>query len=138
MNITLRTNIDKTDKGFTLIEVLMALAIFSIGILAVASLQVTASLQSRNSSEIADATAIAYSQMEELMQLQFLHPNLDPASNPHLLSSGKYSIRWEVTASDLSIVADAINESKTVELTVSWPGSNQREVRFVFVKHDDA
>ena len=128
-----------TNKGFSLIEVLIALAIFSIGVLAVTSLQVSASLQSRNSSEITEASAIAFNQMEELMLIPFNHNDLDPAFNPHLLNSGKYSIQWTSIASDLN--SDTINESKTVELTVSWnklssTGSNQRQVRLFFIKHN--
>ena len=128
-----------TNKGFSLIEVLIALAIFSIGVLAVTSLQVSASLQSRNSSEITEASAIAFNQMEELMLIPFNHNDLDPALNPHLLNSGKYSIQWTSIASDLN--SDTINESKTVELTVSWnklssTGPNQRQVRLFFIKHN--
>jgi type IV pilus modification protein PilV len=138
MNTTVCARTDRADKGFTLIEVLIALAILTIGILAVASLQVSARLQSRNSSEITEASAVAYNQMEELILRPFDHNDLDPALNPHLLSSGKYSIQWAVTASDLN--SDTINESKTVELTASWnkivsSGSNQRQVKFFFIKH---
>jgi Tfp pilus assembly protein PilV len=119
--------------------VLIALAIFSIGILAVSSLQVSASLQSRNSSEITEATAIAFNQMEELMLRPFDHNDLSPALNPHILASGKYQIQWNAIASDLN--GDAINESKTVELKVSWnklssAGPNERQVRLFFIKHN--
>ena len=151
MNTTVHANTIKGDKGFTLIEVLIALAIFSIGILAVASMQLTARLQSRNSSEITEATAIAYNQMEELMLRSFddndlngpfVGNNLDLTLNPHLLYSGKYSIQWTVTASKLNTDAGASNDSKTVDLTVSWnkiisSGSNQRQVKFLFIKHNE-
>jgi len=139
MNTIACVRIDKAEKGFSLIEVLIALAIFSIGILAVTSLQVSASLQSRNSSEITEASAIASNQMEELMLRPFDHNDLDPALNPHTLSLGKYGIQWTITASDLN--SDTINESKTVDMTVSWNklnsmGSNQRQVRMFFIKHN--
>jgi len=128
-----------TDKGFSLIEVLIALAIFSIGILAVTSLQVSASLQNRNSSEITEASAIAFNQMEELMLIPYDHNDLSPALNPHILDSGKYRIQWTAIASDLN--SDTINESKTVELTVNWnklssTGPNQRQVKLFFIKHN--
>ena len=35
-------NINKSDEGFTLLEVIMAVSILTVGLLAVASLQVTA------------------------------------------------------------------------------------------------
>lgn len=139
MDSSVGVNSVKTEKGFSLIEVLIALAIFSIGILAVSSLQVSASLQSRNSSEITEATAIAFNQMEELMLRPFDHNDLSAALNPHILASGKYRIQWNAIASDLN--GDTINESKTVELIVSWnklssAGPNERQVMLFFIKHN--
>ena len=131
MNTTSLTDMNKADKGFTLIEVLMALAIFSIGILAVASLQVTASLQSRNSREIAEASASAYSQMEALMIRPFAHTDLDAGA--HALTSGLYSIQWTVTASNLN--ADSIDESKNVVLTVNKTNSTKHQIKFSFIHH---
>ena len=139
MHRSMRINPVKAQQGFSLIEVLIALAIFSIGIIAVSSLQVSASMQSRNSSEITQASAIAFNQMEELMLRPFGHNDLSPALNPHLLASGKYRIQWNAIDSDLN--GDTINESKTVELTVSWnkltsSGPNERQVRLFFIKHN--
>jgi type IV pilus assembly protein PilV len=129
----------KAEAGFTLVEVLITLAIFAIGILAVASLQVSANVQSRKSAEITEASGIASDQMENLLQRPFDHADLDPALNPHQLASGKYLLQWSVAASDLN--GDGINDSKSVNLTVSWnamfhAGSSQRLVRMVFLKHD--
>jgi hypothetical protein len=72
------------------------------------SLQVSASLQSRNSSEITEATAIAFNQMEELMLRPFDHNDLSPALNPHILASGKYHSERNCLRPN----GDAINESK--------------------------
>ena len=135
MDISRYINKNRADKGFTLIEVLIALAIFSIGILAVASMQLSARLQSRSSAEITEASAIASGQMEELMLRPFDHADLDPVLNPHQLTLGKYAIQWMVIDSDLN--GDTINDSKTVELTASYNmGSNQRQITMFFIKHD--
>jgi type IV pilus assembly protein PilV len=139
MDTSLGNNEIISDKGFSLIEVLIALAIFSIGVLAVASLQVSASLQSRNSSELTEGSAIASNQMEELMQKPFDHNDLNPALNPHILNSGKYRVQWTVTDSDLN--GDTINESKTVDMTVSWnklsaTSPSQRQAKIFFIKHN--
>lgn len=129
----------ESNAGFSLVEVLIALSIFAIGILAVAALQVSANLGSRSSADITQASALASGQMEEIIQLPFLHSALDPGSNPHSKSSGKYLIRWLVTNTDLN--SDGVFESKTVDLTVSWKrvlssGSDSRQVKIVFIKHD--
>jgi type IV pilus assembly protein PilV len=135
------------DNGFSLIDALISLAILSIGILAVASLQVSASLQSRNSLEITEGTAIASSQMEELMLRPFDHSDLDPASNPHTAATiptanysippNQFNIQWTVTATDQN--GDGVNEAKTVVLTVvrNTSGANERQVRLSFIKHND-
>lgn len=130
----------KADSGFSLIEILIALSIFAIGILAVATLQVSANLDSRNSADITQASSLASGQLEEIMHLPFLHSSLDPASNPHSKTSGKFLIQWLVTDTDLN--GDGVFESKTVDLTVSWkrlfsPGPGQKQIKIVFIKHDD-
>ena len=131
---------NEPEAGFSLVEVLIALSIFAIGILAVAALQVSASVESRNSADIAQASNLASGQMEEIMQLPFLHSALDPASNPHSKASGKYLIQWAVTNTDLN--SDGVFESKTVDLSVSWkrlfaPGPNQKQVKIFFIKHEN-
>jgi type IV pilus assembly protein PilV len=131
---------NEPDAGFSLVEVLIALSIFAIGILAVATLQVSASIESRNSADITQASNLASGQMEEIMQLPFLHSALDPASNPHSKTSGKYLIQWAVTNTDLN--SDGVFESKTVDLSVSWErlfalGPNQKQVKIFFIKHED-
>ena len=128
------------EAGFSVVEVLIALSIFSIGILAVAALQASASIESRNSADITQASNLASGQMEEILHLSFLHSALDPASNPHSKPSGKYLIQWTVTNTDLN--SDGVFESKTVDLSVSWKrlfalGPNQKQVKIFFIKHED-
>jgi len=139
MTIVVGVNPLQTEKGFTLIEALIALGIFSIGILAVTSLLVSSNMQSRRSAEITEASAIAFNQMEELMLIPFDHSDLSSASNPHTSASGKYQVQWNAIESDLN--NDAINDSKTIELAVTWNKinsgtSNQRRVRLFFIKHN--
>jgi type IV pilus assembly protein PilV len=140
MAIAACVDTDRTDGGFTLIEVLIALAIFSIGLLAVASMQVSASMQNRSSAEITEASALASGQMEELMLRPFDHADLNPAGNPHQLVSGKYDMQWVVTESDLD--GDLVNDSKTVALTVNYhrlltDASTRRQVSMFFVKPNE-
>ena len=131
-------NFKTGNKGFTLIEVLIALGIFTIGILAVASLQISANLKSRKASEVTQAAAIASDQMEELMALNFDHADLDPTITHPPVSNGKYVIEWTVADSDLN--ADGDSDAKIIELSVKWNNllskKKQRNLEITFIKHD--
>jgi prepilin-type N-terminal cleavage/methylation domain-containing protein len=131
-------NILFTDQGYTLIEIMIAISIFAIGFLAIAYMQITSSKNSRTGSEITEAATIATDRMEMLMVLAFDDPLLDPAVNPHPSApdntQGKYSIQWIVADNDLN--ADGINDSKVIDMSVSWPGAGNKAVNIDFIKPD--
>lgn len=125
------------DNGFTLIEMLIAISIFAIGFLAVASLQVSAGKSNLTASEITAAANIASDQMERLIGVSFDDTLVDPAANPHLDNQGKYNIQWVVTDTDLNV--DGEDDAKIVNLTVNWTpylngGATQRNVNIDFIK----
>jgi type IV pilus assembly protein PilV len=76
-------------RGFTLIELMIALFIFAIGILAVASMQGEAIRGNSFSDLMTVANTLAEAKMEDLMGLPPTHDHLqdnNPANNDHLLS----------------------------------------------------
>ncbi len=131
-------NILFTDRGYTLIEIMIAISIFAIGFLAIGYLQITASKNSRTGSEITEAATIATDRIEMLMVLPFDDPLLDPAANPHpsapANTQGKYSIQWIVADNDLN--ADGTNDSKVIDMSVSWPGAGNKAVNINIIKPD--
>jgi type IV pilus assembly protein PilV len=133
-----QSNILFTDRGYTLIEIMIAISIFAIGFLAIAYMQITASKNNRTGSEITEAANIATDRIEMLMVLDFDDPLLDPAANPHPSApdntQGKYSIQWIVTDTDLN--ADGTDDSKVIDMTVSWPGAGNKAVNIDFIKPD--
>ena len=118
-------------KGFTLIEVLIVMAIFSIGILAVAAMQVTSTKGNASARRITEATALAETQIENLMQLSYEDDDLDPANNPHPGPQDPYSMYWDVTEVDLD--ANGTNDSKIVDVTVSWDYGTERSVSIQYI-----
>ncbi len=61
----------KNKKGFTLIEVLIAITVFAIGILAVAKMQITAMNGNSFARYMTDASNIAQDEMEKLLALDY-------------------------------------------------------------------
>ncbi len=74
------TNI-KNEKGFTLIEVIIAMGIFSIGILGVMAMQVEAIRGNSDASRRSQANTVALSVIEELKRLPFDDVNLNAGAN---------------------------------------------------------
>jgi prepilin-type N-terminal cleavage/methylation domain-containing protein len=134
----------RKEKGFTLIEVLIALAIFSIGILAVASLQT--SLTGRNTSARISTEASIWSRdrVESLMLLPYnSSPQLDPGPaglGPplHQVTQGQYTVRWDVwdeTGTAPGGIVPSAN-TKIIRVTVIGPRNN-RSATVTFVRGQD-
>jgi type IV pilus assembly protein PilV len=122
--------------GFTMVEVLIALAVFSIGILAVFAMQTTAINQNAAARMQSEATGVAVHTMERLAIAPFDHADLStaPEDNPHQQDIGNYSVEWRVTTPALGDpVYDGI-PVKMIALTVASNNPNARPVSLSFIK----
>ncbi len=118
----------KNDVGVTLIEVLIATAIFAIGISAVAVLQFKTVSGNTRGRIITDATTLAEREMERLMEIPYA--TLTSGSDT---SIAPYTVTWTVTEVDLNDVAPA--EPKRIELTVTAPQlGGKRDIEVVYFK----
>jgi type IV pilus assembly protein PilV len=118
------------ERGFTFIEVLIVIAIFSIGVLAVALMQVTVINTNTSARLSGEATALAVNQIEELMILDYntaAELSADPIDNPHILNEGAYTVNWIVTESDID--GNGSNDSKTISVTVHCANPKARDVQ---------
>jgi type IV pilus modification protein PilV len=96
----------KNEQGFTIVEVMVALAILSFGILAVASMQTSSLLSTTRSNAVTVATNIATDRMERLISLPFdTVATLSNGDNSSSYFSGApplpsniESVEWEVEA----------------------------------------
>jgi type IV pilus assembly protein PilV len=121
------------DRGFTFVELLIVIAIFSIGILAVASMQVTTIHANSSARMSGEATVLAANKIEELMASDY---NTDEDLNPgsHTLVDGAYTTDWVVTESDID--GDGTNECKTVLVTVHCANPNAKDVSMRYIIHE--
>jgi prepilin-type N-terminal cleavage/methylation domain-containing protein len=131
---------DKGQAGFTLIEVLIALAIFSIGILAVAAMQINAANSNTAAGKTTGNITWASDRVEGLLGQNYDASDLD-ATVPFVAppsaadgidndrdgtideagETGPVSIQWTVTRDT------AVRDTKTVVLTVTRTDSNPQK-----------
>jgi len=112
----MKTTAKDNQEGFTLIEVLIAMAIFAVGILALAGLQVTYIGGNASAQMQTEATALGAQVIEHLKSLPFDAAELDPAANPHQPpagGSGPYDVSWTVADNT------PVNNAKTIDVTVT-------------------
>ena len=72
----------KNNKGFSLIEVLIAVSIFSIGILAVASMQLAAINGNKVAGKNTKAVTWSCDRADRILSLPYTHADLDDAPAP--------------------------------------------------------
>ena len=104
-------------KGFTLLEVIVAISILTFGLLAVASMQMTAIRGNYNASNITEATTVAQDRLENLMGLLYSDTLMNPGtdkSDPAPPSPSGYTITYDV----LNNIP--ITNTRLIAVTVQW------------------
>lgn len=104
----------ETEKGFTMIEVIIAISVLTIGILAVSSMQVSAIRGNSFAGRQSEGTTIALDRLEKLMSLSYGDADLAAGSHTAPSPSSRYTVAWNV--SDDS----PMDNAKRVIVTVRW------------------
>ena len=153
MFIKKSTEIPKSicNQGFTLIEVLIAMAIFAIGILAVGSMQISAISTNAGARNSTTVVTMAKDRAEELTALPYDHADLVGSADPGTLhtpvasadgidndedgqideagEAGQVSIAWNV------IEDQPVANTKSIRVTVvRTVGTNQRRASLDLIK----
>lgn len=138
--------IDFSETGFTLLEVLIALSIFTIGILAVGAMQISAIRGNDTSSDFTEALLLGQSKLDGLAFLPFLDtqlndsdndgvagiddgrrlPNgtiLNPGGEDGIDNVGKFTLRWNIA--DITIPPAVNNNAKRVKIFIQWQQSGK-------------
>ena len=126
--LSLKKNSLGNENGFTMIEILIAISIFAVGMLAVASMQVSGIHGNSTANALTGAAAWAADSLETLLVRPYDHIDLDPAGNPHSGGTqGRYTIVWNVTENDL------MPNTKTISVSVSY--SDRGKPKNVFLTY---
>lgn len=107
----------RNKKGYMLVEALIAIAIFSVGFMAVATLVFSSSRNNINGNIITQANMFAREKMEELKSKTDL-TELDTSVAPETVG-GIFTRTW--TASDPL----TFGTSREIQVTVSWVSKGQ-------------
>ncbi len=107
--------------GFTLLEVLLAIAILAFGILAVGSMQVTSIRQNAYANQVTAASVLGRDRLEGLVGLVYKDAYTDPALAVGTYQEDNppegYTISWEISDGCASGCDSPLN-TKLIEVTV--------------------
>jgi len=102
------------DNGFTLIEILIAILMFSVGILAVSSLQLNSIKGNTQANSFTLAGSTASNHSESLKALAFNDPQLDDGPHP-AQPLGRLWVGWNVTSDVPLNPIDEDTDGKTID-----------------------
>ncbi|UCG13136.1 MAG: prepilin-type N-terminal cleavage/methylation domain-containing protein [Deltaproteobacteria bacterium] len=124
------------ENGFTLLEILVAISIFAIGLLAVASMQLSSIRVNAFAGDLTQATTVAQTKLEELVAIPYNDPADDTQIHPLLVDGtgindglaglddtgpadqtenvGIYQVFWNTA------VDQPITDTMTIRVIVRW------------------
>ena len=115
-----------SSRGFTLLEVLIAFAIFSIGILSVGVLQINSTNSNTGARIHTEESTWVMDQIERMTALAYDDPVLDPGTQS--VVRGDYTISW-------TVVEDSpVAGCKRIAVTASGSHRRARPITVDFIR----
>jgi len=144
-----RDRISADQKGFSLLELMLAIAVFSVGVLAVGTIQVKSIKTTDTAKYVTEDLSMASAMLERFAALEYNHPDLVSSDNDYdgydsstgLLKQpdfvrqfGRYTISWEVFENYMGTTPAL--PAKRITMTITWTGEDgqTRVHSFEYVK----
>jgi prepilin-type N-terminal cleavage/methylation domain-containing protein len=121
-----------TNRGFTLVEVMIGMAIFFIGFMAVGSMQIAAINGNAGAREATEAATFATDQLETLIAL----PYASIVNGGWTDADGAYTVSWDVV-NGTSALNTPLANTKTITVTVEWLQRGPRSFVVTYMKTDN-
>lgn len=122
--------IEVSSRGYTLIEVMIAMVIFSFGILGMYAMQISSVNSNAAAGKRTEAVSWATNQMEILLETPYA------SIGNNQVTQGIYTIQW--TAPEIDINNDGTNDAKNIQINVTWNDSRgQKNTTLSFIKLSD-
>ncbi|MBA3002783.1 MAG: prepilin-type N-terminal cleavage/methylation domain-containing protein [Desulfurivibrio sp.] len=126
-----RKRLTSNEDGFTLIEVMIAITLMAIGLLAVAATPIMVMSGNSRAQRVTEASFGAMNRLEQLMVLDNSAAELTTGNHTATTTVGgvAYTVNWAVTDLDTS--------RKNVAVTVLWnEGLLAKQFQYAYVKTD--
>ena len=121
----------KNNSGFTLIETMIAILVFTIGILAMVSLQTHSIRTNASAKQTTEAASAAASAIEDLRPLDYVGDTELADGNHNLPDQERYSISYTIQRDAL------LDNTMLIQTTVTWTeGTKSRSMNLVYIKAD--
>jgi type IV pilus assembly protein PilV len=117
-------------RGFSFIEVMVALIFLAIGLLAIASLQITSVRGNFSSNNLTQATYVAQDRLEFLGNRPYRSDELKPVSNKDDVTRTIAGTDYKGTYS----VVDDVSGYKLITYTVSWNDGVNHRISFSTIR----
>ena len=96
-------------------EVLIAIFLLSVGLMAIATLQATAIKTNGAAMEVTKAMGVAQGALEELMRRPYSHSSVSAGDHTEASPPAGYTISWNVTDDN------PVTDTKMIHLIVTYP-----------------
>jgi len=118
----------KNEAGFTIVEILIAIVILTVGLLAMANMHVLAMFVNSSARNVTESTALAQSRMEQLVRLPFDNAELAPTGDfvDEAATVGIYAVSKRIR--------DLGNDVRRIDIRVRWREIMSRQTELSFVR----